>query len=842
MHFRREISNIQAMSKDTTIYAQIALPIPVDQTFTYRVPHEICEALNIGVRVLVPFGPRRLTGYVISLSNTTNVPGIKSILDILDQEPIISEELLRLAHWISEYYICPLGEVIRAMVPAGSNLESKIVITLKMGQNQASEYYSYMQRGQQKRILEILIEKNQVTMQQIRTKQGVKNPGFAITQLEKIGLVRRDVVLSSLKAKPKKEKWVRISKKLVDKNDFENMLAELTTKAPKQKTCLKFIRARNEVSQKSVLKSIGTGQSTIKALIDKGLIEQFEKEVVREYYSSVNNVPLKTIQLNEDQNKAIEVIEQSIQHELFAPFLLYGVTGSGKTQVYIEAIRRTLAKGKTAIVLVPEISLTPQTVSRFTANFPGTVAVLHSRMSTGERYDSWRKIKQGELKIAIGPRSAIFAPLLNIGLIVVDEEHEASYKQTDTMPYYNARDVAMVRSKLNEAVVVLGSATPSIESFYNAKIGKYHLLELPNRVDNIPMPKVRIFDMSKISRRIPRDKAAILARPFEDKIREKLEAGQQIILLQNRRGFSSYIQCKDCSYIEKCVNCNITLTYHKTSHRLRCHYCNYIKRAPEVCPKCGGHDIIFQGVGTQRVESELRERFPGARIVRMDMDTTAQKRSHDRILQDFEQKKYDILLGTQMIAKGHDFPGVTFVGVVSSDTALMLPDFRASERTFQLLTQVAGRAGRKEFQGEVIIQTYSPENYGIVCSRTHDFKKFFSIEIHYRRELKYPPFSRLIQVLVRGEDENNVIQAIHTIRSRFAAESSIYELLGPVPAPISKIHNLYRWHFILKVDKKQDPSNKIVNQMFRDNLGKMRKSLEKDGLKISVNVDSLSLL
>lgn len=830
------------MSKDSPKYAQIALPIPVDQTFTYRVPDEICEDLNIGVRVLVPFGPRRLTGYIISLSNTTNIPNIKPVLDVLDTEPIISNELLRLARWISEYYICPLGEAIRAMLPAGSNLESKIVIFLKMGPNQARDYYSYMQRGQQKRILEILLENNQITMQQIRTSQGIKNPGFAITQLEKLGLVRRDVVLSSLKAKPKLEKWVRISNKITNKTDFENILTELSIKAPKQKSCLEFIYSRKTISQKAVLKSVGTGQSTLTALIEKGFIEQFEKEVVREYYSASDSIQLKLIRLNEDQNRAIKVIEQSIQNGLFAPFLLYGVTGSGKTQVYIEAIRRTLAKGKTAIVLVPEISLTPQTVSRFTANFPGTVAVLHSRMSTGERYDSWRKLKQGELKIAIGPRSAIFAPLENIGLIVVDEEHEASYKQTDTMPYYNARDVAMVRGKLNEAVVILGSATPSIESYYNAKLGKYHLLELPTRIDDIPMPKVRIFDMSKINRRIPRDKAAILARPFEDKIREKLEAGQQIILLQNRRGFSSYIQCKDCSYIEKCVNCNITLTYHKTSHRLRCHYCNYIKRAPEVCPKCGGHDIIFQGVGTQRVESELRKLFPSARIVRMDLDTTAQKRSHDRILQDFEQKKYDILLGTQMIAKGHDFPGVTFVGVVSSDTALMLPDFRASERTFQLLTQVAGRAGRKDFQGEVIIQTYSPENYGIVCSQTHDFKKFFSIEIQYRRELKYPPFSRLIQVLVRGEDENKVMQAIHAIRSCFPAESSLFELLGPVPAPISKIQNNYRWHFILKVDKKQDPSNKIMNQMFRDNVGKLRKSLEKDGLKISVNVDSLSLL
>ncbi|MBD3288409.1 primosomal protein N' [candidate division KSB1 bacterium] len=823
-------------------YAEIALPIPVDQTFTYHIPYELCESLNIGARVLVPFGPRRLTGYVISVSDTTSLTRVKPILDVLDEQPIVSSELMRLARWISEYYLCPLGEAIRATVPAGTNLESKILISLNKSRSHIREYSSYMKSGHQKRVLEILLESEKLTMQQLRKKKGVTNPGFAVNQLEKLGLLRREVVLSSLKAKPKLEKWVRLTKKIAADSEFEIVLEELSVKAPKQSLCLEVIRKHGDVRQRDVLKSAATGQSTIKALIDKGLVQQFTKETIREYYSAMNNIQLKDIHLNEYQKKALHDIDQAIHTGLFHPFLLYGVTGSGKTQVYIEALRRTLSKGKTAIVLVPEISLTPQTVSRFTANFPGTVAVLHSRMSTGERYDSWRKLKQGALKIAIGPRSAIFAPLSNIGLIVVDEEHESSYKQMDNVPYYNARDVALVRGKLNEAVVILGSATPSIESYYNAKIGKYHLLELPTRIDDIPMPSVRILDLSKMNRRVTRDKAMILTRPFEDKIAEKLKAQQQIILLQNRRGFSPYIQCKDCSFIEKCINCNITLTYHKTSHRLRCHYCNYIKKAPVVCPKCGGYDIIFQGVGTQRVENELRNRFPDAKIVRMDLDTTAQKWSHDHILQDFERKKYDILLGTQMIAKGHDFPDVTFVGVVSSDTALMLPDFRASERTFQLLTQVAGRAGRKDFQGEVIIQTYVPENYGIVCARTHDFKKFFSIEIQSRRELKYPPFSRLIQVLVKGEVENEVISAIQAIRSHFSGNDSLYEILGPVAAPISKIQNLYRWHFILKVDKKQDPSNKHINQIWREVRAKSKKILYKEGIKISINVDSLSLL
>jgi len=818
-------------------FAEVALPLPLDQIFTYLIPSEMIGTVYKGVRVLVPFGPRKLTGYVVDTKSVTNIKDLKSIEDILDKAPILSSNLMRLAQWISEYYICPLGEVIKSMLPGGLNLESEIKISLIPHKTSIRHQLNKITSKNQGAIFQILLKEKSITLQQLQKIEGISNHCFALNKLDKLGLIKRELILQAQKAKPKYQKWLKVS----DSNPG-NTVAQLEKTSPKQALCLKIIHQRKEISQKELLKITGVSVSCISSLINKNHIEYFQKEIVRDYYSSFDYKKKKNIVLNNDQIRAVKEVEKAISSRFFKTFLLYGVTGSGKTQVYIEALNKTLAEGRTAIVLVPEISLTPQTVSRFTANFPNLVAVLHSRMSVGERYDSWRKLKDKKLKIAIGPRSAVFAPLENIGLIVVDEEQESSYKQYDTQPLYNARDVAVVRGKLNEAVVILGSATPSIETFYNAKIQKYQLLELPSRVDNIPMPRVTIVDMLKQKRQYPSKDMDIFSKPLNDKVNEKLELGEQIILLQNRRGFSTFVKCRDCGHIEKCVNCNITLTYHITTHRLRCHYCNYLKKAPEVCPECSGSDILFKGIGTQQVEQEIQKRFLKARIVRMDLDTTAQKMSHDHILKSFEQQKQNILLGTQMVAKGLHFERVTLVGVVSADTTLSLPDFRASEKTFQLLTQVAGRAGRKDLKGEVIIQTYSPDNYGLLCAKTHDFIKFFSIEIQQRKELNYPPFSRLIQVLVKGENEQQVINAINQIKDKLNTEKKMFQILGPVPSPISKIKKFYRWHLILKVEKKFDPIGKLVNIKIKEATGKINKYAKKEMLKININVDPISLL
>jgi len=841
LHFRHKISNIKIM-KQFKKYSEVALPVPIDQTFTYGIPEEFADSLKIGVRVLVPFGVRKLTGYVVHISDISCIQEIKPIADVLDSEPVISAELLRVAQWIAEYYLCPLGEAIKAMLPRGMNIESKINISLKQEVRIIQSALTRINSKNQKAILHALIEENTLSLQELRKRTQISSLSFAISSLEKSGIVNKEIVMLKQVTKPKLEKWLRLSARLLQQNALAASIDELKKKAPRQAACLNIVAEKREIAQSELLKMNGVSTSCIRALLNNNLIVQFDREHVRSYYDEFPPEAPHLIALNHDQKKALAQTSAAITNGFFTTFLLYGVTGSGKTQVYIEALKETLTKNKTAIVLVPEISLTPQTVSRFRANFPGLVAVLHSRMSIGERYDSWRKLKDGSYKIAIGPRSAIFAPLNNVGLIVVDEEHEASYKQTDNVPYYHARDVAVVRGKLNEAVVILGSATPSIESYYNVKIHKYHLLQLPQRIDNIPMPNVRIMTMIQNKRQTLKGDPRIFSSPLRDKIEEKLKRKEQIILLQNRRGYSAYIKCHDCDYIEKCENCDITLTYHKTTHRLRCHYCNYIKRAPEVCPKCNSGDIIFQGIGTQRVESELSKLFPDARVIRMDLDTTAQKKSHDRILRKFGQQKYDVLLGTQMIAKGHDFDRVTLVGVISADTALFLPDFRASERTFQLLTQVAGRAGRKNIQGEVIIQTLSPDNFGIICCQSHDFMKFFNHEITQRHELSYPPFSRLIQVLVKGEDESQVKTVISDFRAALPDQESLYQILGPVPAPISKIQNNYRWHFILKVNKKSDPTGMVVNDILRDAERKILKNIRKKSYKIIINVDPASLL
>ncbi|MDZ7330414.1 MAG: primosomal protein N' [candidate division KSB1 bacterium] len=823
-------------------FAEIAVPVPIHQTYTYQIPEDFQASICPGYRVIVPLGQRKITGYVVALLDECDRSDLKPIDDLLDDGPALQPDLLLLARWISDYYICPLGEAIKAMLPSGINVESQIIITLQKNHDEIQDYLRENHVPTQAQILHQLMETGSLSIEELRKRVRRSGLNYSINRLVENGLVTRSLELTKPSIRPKFESWIRIGMGYSDPIRVQEVQNKLTQKNPREWEVFRSVLAVGEIARRDLAAQLGADGKTINRLIKLGYLEKFQKEVVRLYYSTSAETIAQPIQLNEYQQRALQPIIDAIDRGEYRTFLIHGVTGSGKTQVYIEALKHAIARGKTGIVLVPEISLTPQTVSRFTANFPDQVAVLHSRMSPGERFDSWRRLKRGELKIAIGPRSAIFAPLENLGMIIVDEEHEPTYKQMDNPPLYHARDVAVYRGLLNQTVVILGSATPSLESYFNAIRGKYQLLELPQRIDDIPLPQVTIIDMLQQRKLFPGKNISIFSKPLQEKILEKLKLNQQIILLQNRRGFSTSIKCKDCGFIERCPHCNITLTYHLSNRSVRCHYCNFTKRAPDRCPQCGGIDILFQGIGTQRVEQEIRQAFPEARVIRMDLDTTTRKFSHDKILRDFGSGKYNILLGTQMVAKGLDFQNVTLVGVISADTSLLFPDFRASERTFQLLTQVAGRAGRKNIVGEVYIQTYCPDNLSLKFAQQHDFKRFFLSELPVRKELNYPPFGRLVHILFSGENALDVQNGAEEFHQTLHIPDALGKILGPIPAPLTKLKNKYRWHMIIKVNKAQDPKGEQLRGILLEALNRFRAQSHPKGIKLQINVDPISLL
>jgi primosomal protein N' (replication factor Y) len=519
--------------------------------------------------------------------------------------------------------------------------------------------------------------------------------------------------------------------------------------------------------------------------------------------------------------------------------LLHGVTGSGKTEVYMQAMAEVLKHGKRAIVLVPEIALTPQTVMRFAARFGRRITVLHSQLSPGERYDQWRRVKSGEVDIVVGPRSAIFAPVENLGLIVIDEEHETTYKQDEPPPRYHAREVAIKRAELANCVVILGSATPSLESYYKATQGEYRLLNLRNRVDNIAMPPVEIIDMRVELKQ--KNNRSIFSERLRAAIEERLALGQQVILFLNRRGFSTYVFCRECGHVERCEQCSISLTYHFDTKLMVCHHCNRERPTPKECPDCFSPYIRYLGIGTQKVEMEIQKAFPTARVARMDTDTTTRKGAHKNILDAFKNGDFDILVGTQMIAKGLDFPNITLVGVINADIALNLPDFRSGERAFNLLTQVAGRSGRSMLGGNVIIQTYNPDHYSIQAAQEHDYQRFYQEEIALRASLLYPPFSHAASILLRGEDESLVIQAANLLNEQMETlkESQFKEvqIRGPAPAPFAKIKNKYRWHFLLRcADVKQ------LQEFIKQSIQSAPPSVTRGNVDVLVNIDPMSVL
>lgn len=682
----------------------------IDKTFDYLVPIELEEKIKVGIRVLVPFGNQKLEGFVLKIKNKNDSNmDLKEIIDVVDDEVILNEELLKLGKYISDSTLSTLISSYQVMLPKALKAKKNVKISKK--------FNTY-----------ICLNHNQ-------------------------------------------EEGLKLSKS--------------------QEEILKVLKEYNKVLKSDLTK---ISASSVKTLLTKNIIYEVKEESYR-----------LNLESNLEKKKELTPLQKQVVSEVMTfknkneVFLLHGVTGSGKTEVYMELIEKLLEEEKESIVLVPEISLTEQIVSRFRSRFKENIAILHSRLSDGEKYDEWRKIARGEIKIVIGARSAIFAPLKNIGIIIIDEEHTTSYKQENT-PKYSAIDIAKERCKYHNCPLILGSATPTLESYARAKKNVYHLLEMQERVNKHPLPKVELVDMNEEMKTCKGHFSSKLI----DRIRTCLENKEQVILLLNRRGYSSFVSCKQCGYVEKCPNCDITLTYHKSSNMLRCHYCGYATNRKDICPSCHEKAITNLGIGTEKIEEEIHELLPGAKVIRMDFDTTSKKGSHQKIIESFKNHEYDILLGTQMIAKGLDFSNVTLVGVINADTSLNIPDFRSSEYTFQLLSQVSGRSGRGEKEGSVIIQTFNKDHYAINLASKHDYIHFYEQEMKIRHELNYPPYYYLTVVKILSDNYEEARNESSKIKDYLVKNLTNTTVLGPTVGSILKVNNIYRFQIILKYKKEND--------------------------------------
>ncbi len=818
-------------------YADIILPLRVDKTYTYRIPPGLQGQVAAGSRVLVPLGRRTVTGVVVKLSSASAVAGIKEIVDLLDDRPVFDEAMLELTRWIADYYLCSWEEALRIVLPAEMRSRTKKRISVKQPSDGTVARKLQKLSERQRDILKILTAAGPISDLSLIRQAGREGLYAALHRLQALDLIEVRERTSDPRVRAR---TIRMAHLCLSADKARAAAQELRLRAPRQAAALQVLAAaEGDVDVTALRRRAGISDSVLRALVGKGLISIVRRESYRESYTELPEEKAPQHTLTVHQRQALDRISGAIEESRFEVFLVHGVTGSGKTEVYLRAIEKTLRAGRQAIVLVPEISLTPQMVTRFRARFSDQVAVFHSGLSAGERYDAWRRMQDGSFRIAVGARSAVFAPLKNVGLIVVDEEHVDSYKQTAAQPRYHARDVAIMRGQRAGAVVLLGSATPSLESFQNVRLGKYIRCSLPERVDGLPLPPVEIVDMCREKQE---ENWGIFSRALVEKISERLQRREQIILFLNRRGFSTCIRCQECGYMMTCPHCDITLTYHSQDLTVKCHYCGYRRKAPDACPSCGGPHIRFRGTGTQRVESELAELFPQARILRMDRDTTRRKGSHLRILERFRKGLADILLGTQMIAKGLDFPRVTLVGVLMADVGLNMPDFRSAERTFQTITQVAGRAGRSALGGEVLVQTHAPEEDAIRMARGHDYAAFAERELAGRRPLGYPPFGKLQLWLLRSTDPNRVESAAEKAAGMLRQQARRLNLeriqvLGPAPAPLGRIRGQHRWQLLLKGD-----GAAALRQLARAVIEGSGRWPPWPGVRVSIVVDPVEML
>lgn len=793
--------------------AKVIVDVPamqVDRPFDYFIPEDLEELIRPGMRVSVPFGNRKIQGFVTELGETEENPKLKGIDGVMDLAPVLNEELMELGDWLAEDTLSFRVSAYQAMLPAALR----------------AKYEKYFLRlDEENTELEQLFEGYETLDWKVAEARNLlKSLGKWVRE----GSVE---VVYQVKNKTTNKK-IRMINCLKSPHELMELIENMPKNAKAQKRVLAFFQVfeGTEISVAELKKQAETSEATIKKLAEQGIISIQEKIVSRDPYKHHHFEKSEALTLLPDQQTACEKIIKAKKQETF---LIHGVTGSGKTEIYLQTIEAKLKEGKEAIVLVPEISLTPQMVERFKSRFGSEVAVLHSALSSGEKYDEWRKIERKEARVVVGARSAVFAPFENLGIIIIDEEHEASYKQEDN-PRYHARDVAIWRAMKYQCPVVLGSATPSLESFARAKKGVYTLIELPSRVNDRAMPEVNVVDMREELRKENRTE---FSTELLEKIKDRIAKKEQTVLMLNRRGYSSFVMCRDCGYVVECPNCDISQTYHQASNKMKCHYCGHEEAVPKKCPSCEGEHIRYFGTGTQKVEESLTKLIPEARVIRMDVDTTRTKGAHEKLLRSFRNHEADILLGTQMIAKGLDFPDITLVGVLNADTMLHLPDFRASERTFQLLTQVSGRAGRHERTGEVVVQSYNPEHYSIEFAKKHDFTGFYHHEMQLRKMGAYPPFYYLTMINVSDENEMKAIRTIQEmvnfLRGKLGPEAVI---LGPVPSTIARIKNKYRYQCIIKY--KIEPN---LKQELKTLITHYQKDQQK-GLTINIDVQPYVLM
>ncbi len=774
------------------MYALVIVDNPglnTDKPFHYRIPDRLAGDLRTGSRVAVPFGvsDRVLEGYVVGVSPRCPVDEdkTKEVIDIIDRVPIFSEELVSLAGWMKENYLSTWADALQCIMPSHIKKKGRRMVALTGEETGRRENKAY------RTIVEALRDAGgKMEFDRLKTLVSIRGLRTIIKEMIEEGVLTEDFVMDA----PVNPKYLLYAKLIAGSDDWQ-----LPRNAVRQKSVLLYLEeAGEDVSCSEVMEATGAEMSVLYALQKKSLVRIYKKRVERIPGIQTGLVNDRVERLTSQQKDAVAKIKQMYDAGT-REILLHGVTGSGKTEVYMRLIGDTVKKGKKAIVLVPEISLTPQMVEWYHRRFQDRAALFHSKLSPGERYDQWEGIRRGEFDVAIGARSAVFAPFKDIGLIIIDEEHEYTYK-SETSPRFHTRDVARERCRYYDGLLVLGSATPSMETYHRAARNEIGLVQLSERVESRPLPHVHIVDMREELREGNR---SVFSRLLQEEMKNTLDRGEQVMLLLNRRGYSTYVSCRDCGAVIKCPSCDISLTYHSQGNWLLCHYCGYRERMPENCRECGSGKIKYMGTGTQKLEKEVSRIFPGVRILRMDVDTTRKKGEHFRILKAFKNKEAEILLGTQMIAKGLDFPAVTLVGVILADFSLNIPDFRSAERTFQLLTQVSGRAGRGEAPGEVVVQTYSPQHYSIRAAQHHHFAEFYKNEIQVREQFGYPPFSELLNIMVTGANAERVVKGCRMMyekleKSLKSMADNRLNIYGPSPALHSKIKNRYRWQIIIK--------------------------------------------
>lgn len=805
---------------------EVAMPLPVYATFTYEVPPRLKKAVAAGKRVLVPFGRRRISGYVLGPAKTTpETAKIKPIIEVLDEQPLLTKGLLVFLHWAADYYIHPIGEVVKTALPSGLNVVEKIHYRLTdagrqaMTGNTLDELTLSLYQG---------LDSGVCQLAQLQRKISSKVSRAMLNAAIKKGAVEQNKRLAGQPTRSKTERIVTIA-------PFDQDRVRLSAQ---RETIVELLQTSGPMSVANLKNHLPTAANMVRAMARDGQVAIHEQQIYRDPLGA-SIAPDQAPELTAEQQAAVSTMATAMG-EGYQTFLLAGVTGSGKTEVYLHLAAEALARQLPVLVLVPEIALIIQMERAFRARFGNQVALLHSGLSNGERYDQWLRLLRGEANIAVGARSAIFAPFERVGLIIVDEEHDDAYKQEGALRY-NARDLAVVRARQDGAVAILGSATPSLQSIFNVNAGKFKRVALFERIDQRTLPEIFIEDLTQSKEE--QGAQRFLTPTLMAAMQTTLSRGEQVLLFLNRRGFAGTLVCATCGQPVRCDRCDISLTYHQRSNAYKCHYCGFSCSAAATCNQCGSAQIKRLGLGTEKLEAEIQQRFPSAKVARMDRDTTRRKGAIFKILKALRDRKIDILVGTQMVAKGHDYPHITLVGIVCADLSLSLPDFRAGERTFQLLAQVAGRAGRGRSPGQVILQTYNPDHFSIEASRHQDYKAFYRQEIEFRKALQYPPYTRMVQIRISGRDARQTAayaRRLGALCQQLQRRQDGYgriEVLGPLESPLARIAYRYRWQLLLK-----GPHVSTLHRFVRQVLFGPHAVAKKHDVTVSLDVDPVFLM